>query len=80
MRMEQEESFTASIKIAGINPYVDVPQRVVEDFDGGTKAAVLVKVARAGLVNTKESAYQANERLIMDAEQLKAMCRLAPGD
>ena len=43
--MDQEQSFTADVKIAGINPYVDVPERIVNALGGGKKAAVLVKVA-----------------------------------
>jgi hypothetical protein len=38
--MDQEQGFTADVKIAGINPYVDVPERVVDAMGSGTKAGV----------------------------------------
>lgn len=40
--VDREKSFTTEVKISGINPYVDVPERVVKEVGNGTKAAVLV--------------------------------------
>ena len=77
--MPREHSFTVATKIAGINPYVDVPPRVVEALGGGAKIAVLVKVA-AGSPTKKKSAHAPKtRRLSKDAVQLKAIGRLVPG-
>ena len=77
--MAQEKSFTAAVKIAGINPYVDVPPRVVETLGDGPKVAVLVKVAATGATKKKSTAVPQTGRLEKDAAQLKAIARLAPG-
>jgi hypothetical protein len=78
--VDLEQSFTASVKIAGINPYVDVPAHVVEALGGGTKAAVLVKIAAAEPVKHKAAAPQKKRVLEKDAARLKTIGRLAPGD
>lgn len=71
-----EQSFTASIKIAGINPYVDVPPYVAEALGGGVRrTAVLVKVATAG----KKRSAAPSRRVAKDSQRLKAIGRLAPG-
>lgn len=76
--MDREETYTAVVKIAGINPYVDVPERVVEALGGGRKAAVLVKVTGTGTL--KNSFAASNQgRLARDAARLEAISRLAPG-
>ena len=46
--VELEESFTAQVKLARINPYVDVPEHVVEALGAGTNTAVLVMITGAG--------------------------------
>ena len=76
--MDREQCFTTAVKIDGINPYVDVPPRVVEALDGGRKAAVLVKVARTAKKNAAATSNKG--RLAKDAEKLKAIGRLAPGN
>lgn len=75
--MAEEQNFAAIVQIAGINPYLDVPARVVEALGGGSKVAVLVKVAAPGA--SKEESAEAPGRLARDAERLKAIGRLAPG-
>jgi hypothetical protein len=76
---DQQQTFTADVNIAGINPYVDVPGPVVDALGGGPKAAVLVKVARIDPTTDDVPATPANERLAKDAARLKAIGRLAPG-
>jgi hypothetical protein len=71
--VDLEQSFTTGVKIAGINPYVDVPVHVVEALGAGTKAAVLVKIAAA-------DAPRKRRTLDKDAARLKTIGRLAPGD
>ena len=44
----QEYTFTTVVKIARINPYVDVPESLVDSLRGGEKAALLVKVMGTG--------------------------------
>jgi hypothetical protein len=78
--VDLEQSFTASVKIAGINPYVDVPAQVVEALGGGKKAAVLVNVAAAEPVTKKAPDSRNRRRLEKDAERLETIGRLAPGD
>ena len=78
--MARERSFTAHIKIAGINPYVDVPLPVVESFGGGAKLAVLVKVAAAGAAKKQSAGQPVSKRLATDAARLKAIGRLAAGN
>ncbi|MFQ5745280.1 MAG: YdeI/OmpD-associated family protein [Acidobacteriota bacterium] len=76
--MAWEESFTATIKIAGINPYVDVPKRVMETLGGGAKVAVLVKLAVAG--DPEQSGrVPRGRRVVRDAARLRAIGRLASG-
>ena len=45
---DREENFSAEVKIVGINPYVDVPDHVV-NAPGGGKVPVPVKVRNPGL-------------------------------
>jgi hypothetical protein len=77
--MVREASFTADVKLAGINPYVDVPERVMKALGIGTKAAVLVKVA-ADYVKDQVHPPQKKRKLDKDAARLKRIGRLAPGD
>ncbi|MFQ5743524.1 MAG: YdeI/OmpD-associated family protein [Acidobacteriota bacterium] len=77
--MALEQSFTAAIKIAGVNPYVDVPPRVVETLGGGAKVAVLVQVAAAGATEKKSAGAPRRSSLAKDAARLQAIGRLAPG-
>lgn len=77
--MDEEQVFTDDVKIAGINPYVDVPERVVNALGGGTKAAVLVKISGIGPVKAEVSEPPKNKKLVKDAERLKAIGRLASG-
>lgn len=77
--MGRERSFTATLKIAGINPYVNVPLRVVKTLGGEAKVAVLVKVAGAGATINKSADASRRRRLVKDAARLKAIGRLAPG-
>lgn len=77
--MAREQSFTATIKIAGVNPYVDVPLRVVKTLGGEAKAAVLVKGVAAGATKKKSAGAPRRRRLVKDAARLKAIGRLASG-
>lgn len=77
--MVREQSFTAAVKIAGVNPYVDVPPHVKQRFGGGGKVAVLVQVAAAGAARKKSAEAPGGSRLVKDAARLKAIGRLAPG-
>ena len=76
--MAPEESFTAEIKIAGINPYVDVPLGAAESLGGGAKLPALVKVAAASATK-KRPAHTPGKLPIKDAARLKAIGRLADG-
>ncbi|MFQ5705562.1 MAG: YdeI/OmpD-associated family protein [Gemmatimonadales bacterium] len=76
--MVREQSFTAVIEISGVNPYVDVPPRVLKTFGGGAKVAVLVQVAAADA--TKKKSPGASRRILAKhATRLKAIGRLAAG-
>lgn len=77
--MAREQSFTAAIKIAGVNPYVDVPMRVVRTLRDGAKGAVLVKIVAAGATKKKSAGAPRRRRLVKDAARLKAIGRLAAG-
>jgi hypothetical protein len=77
--MIREETFTADIKIAGINPYVEVPSRVVETLGGGAKIPVLVKIHAKGTAKKKSADALRKRRLAKDAARLKVIARLAPG-
>jgi hypothetical protein len=72
-----EKSFTTEVKISGINPYVDVPERVVKEIGKAPKAAVLVKVARANCGQNEVVPPPNQRRLDRDATHLKAIGRLA---
>lgn len=76
--MAQEQSFTATVQIAGVNPYVEVPPRLVEALGGGGKVPVLVKVSAPG-VKRKREAGARKGRLAKDAPRLRAIGRLAAG-
>ena len=52
--MQEVQGFTADVKIAGINPYVDVPEQVLSALGGGVKMAVLVRVAGVDPAETKD--------------------------
>ena len=69
--MTAQQTFTGVVSIAGINPYVDVPPAVVEAV-GGSKAAVLVKVAAAGRSTKPRVRLSASEKV-----RLTAIRRLA---
>jgi hypothetical protein len=75
-----EENFTSKVKLDGINPYVDVPDHVVEALGNGTKVPVLVKIAAAERVEDKAHTSQKRRRLEKDAARLKTIGRLASGD
>jgi hypothetical protein len=72
------EDFTAQVKLSGINPYIDAPERVVKAFGDGTKTAVLVRVTIAGPMQ-EASPPQMKPVLEKDAARLKKIGRLAPG-
>jgi hypothetical protein len=78
--VDAEENFTAKVKIAGINPYVDVPVSVVEALGGRTKAAVLVQITAPEVENTEAVAPRKRRRLDRDAARLKTIGRLAAGE
>lgn len=78
--MAREESFTAEVKLAGINPYVDVPEHIVKVFGRASKTAVLVKIAATDPVKMKASARLVNHRFEKDAARLRTIGRLASGD
>jgi hypothetical protein len=67
-------SFVAVVKIAGINPYVDVPARVTSELKQRGKAVVLIKVSRRGAKKVARGT-----RMARDAARLKRVARLAPG-
>jgi Bacteriocin-protection, YdeI or OmpD-Associated len=77
--VDQEETFTAEVKLAGINPYVDVPERVVAALGDGPKAAVLVKVASTDPMKVQAAATQKARKFEKDAARLKKIGRLAAG-
>lgn len=70
--LDTEYSFSAEVKLAGINPYVDVPVRAVTKL-WGAKAAVLVKVARMD----EDFEPSSKTRLDKDADRLQAIGRLS---
>ena len=67
--MKGERRFSAVVEIAGINPYVDVPDRVIDALGTG-KQPVLVKVGASSSKASKPA---------RDRERLAAIGRLAPG-
>ncbi|OFW32772.1 MAG: hypothetical protein A2074_04580 [Candidatus Aquicultor primus] len=79
MTIAREHTFTADMRIAGINPYVDVPPHVVKALGSGSKVPVLVKVSAASAGKRKSADAQAKRRLRQDATRLKMIGRLAPG-
>lgn len=76
--MQEVQSFTADVKIAGINPYVDVPGQVLSALGGGMKLAVLVRGAGVDPAETKDIVHQKNSKLEKDAARLEAIGRLTP--
>ena len=76
--MNRPATFTAVMKIAGINPYVDVPSRVVDGLGAGSKAAVRVKIAAsaAGGARRTTARSPAGRTIAKDAERLKTIARL----
>ena len=75
----QENIFTSEVKIAGINPYVEVPLSVVNAIGGGAKAAALVKFSGTDAMNDLASNTHEKNGLVKDAERLQAIGRLAAG-
>lgn len=71
--MNQERSFTAEVKISGINPYVDVPDPVVKALGGGPKARVLVKVQRADVKEKGVKTLSPEKKLAKDDSRLKPL-------
>ena len=67
------KTFTAAVRLAGINPYVDVPAHVVEAIGGG-RAPVLIRLTAAG-----STAKGRRGKLASDASRLRAIGRLARG-
>lgn len=78
--LDREESFSAEVKLAGVNPYVEVPGYVVKALGRGPKTAVFVKIAATDPVKKKASPRLINRRLEKDAARLRKIGRLAPGD
>lgn len=76
--MNQEQSFSAMVKISGINPYVDVPDPVVKALGGGPKARVQVKVQRADAKEKDVKTLSPGKKVAKDASHLKAIGRLSP--
>lgn len=77
--MHRQQTFTAIIKISGINPYVDVPRHVMEGLGAGVKAPVLMKITARDAMKRKASAAPKKSSLARDAARLKAIARLGPG-
>lgn len=71
-----EHSFTAELKIARVNLYVDLPEHVVNAL-GGTKVAVLINVAGSDPSNNDAPITQKATKLSKDADRLRAISRLA---
>jgi hypothetical protein len=71
-----EPSFAAVVKIDGINPYVNVPPRVMTALGGRASGAVLVKIAPVGAAADQRTS---RARIARDAERLTAIRRLGPG-
>lgn len=74
--MKVEQTFTAEVKIAGINPYVDVPEDVVNALGGEKKLAVLVKLHGMDPISNKDIAASKRKKLERDAPRLRAIGRL----
>jgi hypothetical protein len=70
-----ETTFAARVKIASINPYVDVPARVVAGLGANTKA-VLVKVSRPADPKRPPARPPRVVKLQRDAARLTAIARL----
>jgi hypothetical protein len=75
---ESESRFTATVRIAGINPYVEVPARCVDALARGHRWKVLVKFARAGSKETR-SRSSTRASISKDAARLRELGRLSPG-
>jgi hypothetical protein len=75
---QQEQSFMAEVKLAGINPYVDVPESVVRALTAEQKAKVLVMVTAVDVTKNEDYSSHKNTKLAKDAEHLKAIGRLSP--
>ena len=78
--VETPAKFSAKIKIAGINPYVDVPAHVVEKLGGESNLRVLVKVKSVTTTKNGLSRKKNLQCLETDKARLTALRRLAPGD
>ena len=78
MSRESESRFTATVRIAGINPYVEVPARCVDALARGHRWKVLVKFARAGSKETR-SRSSTRASISKDAARLRELGRLSPG-
>jgi hypothetical protein len=74
--VEKELRFVAQVQTAGINPYVHVPERVVQALGGGTHIPVLVKVVRFG---SQERAPAQNTRRARGTARLDVPGRMEPG-
>lgn len=75
---DQEHRFTTMVKIAGINPDVDIPEHVVRAL-GSSKAAVLLQVKDSAPTRNDFPINQEDNRLANDAKRLQAIGRLTPG-
>jgi hypothetical protein len=76
--MDRARSFTGIVRIAGINPYVEVPARLAQALRGGRSLAsrVLVKVSGCRVGRSVTAPPKAS--LARDAARLTAIARLAP--
>lgn len=79
MNPDGEASFTATIRIDGINPYVDVPEPVAGSLGSGYKKRVLAKLERTSSPQAGSRSRAAHRRLKADEGRLRVIGRLAPG-
>ena len=73
--MASQATFATRLKIASINPYVDVPARTLEAL-GPTVRAVLVKVNRIADARRRPMRPPNDAKLRRDAARLTAIARL----
>lgn len=72
-----EETFVATLRLAGVNPYVDVPHWVVQRLDDDRRSPVLVRVHPEDA--TEGSSANTSDRLAADdADRLRKIGRLTP--
>jgi len=76
--MSRPHTFTAMIDIAGINPYVIVPPRVLTAIGGVAQKRVLVRLSAARAGARSGRAVRPPDRPVKDAAKLIAIGRLTP--